>query len=197
MPDKPSYKELEGKIKEMEGKAIKASSVDSIQKEYEIQYRAIFDSANDAIILMDRNLIIDCNKRALELFRGTREQIIGHITTEFWPERQRDGLTTLQHSIDNIKAALSGDKKSHEVTHKRLDGTLVDTDVTLNVFELNGKKYLQAIIRDITEKKATEEALRQSEERYRTVLEDIEDGYYEVDIAGNFTFFNDSVCQIW
>jgi diguanylate cyclase (GGDEF)-like protein/PAS domain S-box-containing protein len=197
MPNKPTYKELEGKIKDMEGKAIKASSVDSIQKEYEIQYRTLFDSANDAIILMDRNLIIDCNKRVLELFRGTREQIIGHMTTEFWPERQRDGRNTLQHSIENIKAALRGDKISQEITHKRIDGTLVDTDVTLNVFEIKGKKYLQAIIRDITEKKAIEEALRQSEERYRTVLEDIEDGYYEVDIAGNFTFFNDSICQIW
>ena len=38
--------------------------------------------------------------------------------------------------------------------------------------------------------------LRQSEEKYRTILESIEDGYYEVDLAGNFTFFNDSICEI-
>ncbi len=42
----------------------------------------------------------------------------------------------------------------------------------------------------------TEEALRQSEERYRTILENIEDGYYEVDLPGNFTFFNDSLCRM-
>jgi len=41
-----------------------------------------------------------------------------------------------------------------------------------------------------------EEALRQSEEKYRTILENIEDGYYEVDLAGNFTFLNDSMCRI-
>ncbi|MCJ7546796.1 MAG: PAS domain S-box protein [Deltaproteobacteria bacterium] len=41
-----------------------------------------------------------------------------------------------------------------------------------------------------------EEALRQSEEKYRTILENIEDGYYEVDLAGNFTFFNDAMCRI-
>jgi len=46
------------------------------------------------------------------------------------------------------------------------------------------------------EHKRSEEALRESEERYRSILESIEDGYYEVDIAGNFTFFNDSMCQI-
>ncbi len=46
------------------------------------------------------------------------------------------------------------------------------------------------------EHKRSEEALRESEERYRSILESIEDGYYEVDIAGNFTFFNDSMCRI-
>ena len=42
-----------------------------------------------------------------------------------------------------------------------------------------------------------EEASRRSEEKYRTILEDIEEGYYEVDLAGNFAFFNDSICRIF
>jgi PAS domain S-box-containing protein len=47
-----------------------------------------------------------------------------------------------------------------------------------------------------TDHKQTEEKLRESEEKYRTILENIEDGYYEVDLPGNFTFFNDSLCRM-
>ncbi|HWO01394.1 MAG TPA: methyl-accepting chemotaxis protein [Blastocatellia bacterium] len=45
-------------------------------------------------------------------------------------------------------------------------------------------------------RKRAEEALRRSEEKYRTILESIEDGYYEVDLGGNLTFFNDPVCKL-
>ena len=54
----------------------------------------------------------------------------------------------------------------------------------------------RGVIRNVTEQRKAEEALRQSEEKYRTILESIEHGYFEVDIRGNFTFFNDSMCKI-
>jgi diguanylate cyclase (GGDEF)-like protein/PAS domain S-box-containing protein len=51
-------------------------------------------------------------------------------------------------------------------------------------------------VRDMTERKRVEEDLRESEEKYRNIIENIEDGYFEVDLAGNFTFFNPSLCRI-
>jgi len=59
----------------------------------------------------------------------------------------------------------------------------------------NARLYDQAQ-KEVTERRRAEEELRESEEKYRTILENIEDGYYEVDIAGNFTFFNDSMCRL-
>jgi PAS domain S-box-containing protein len=52
------------------------------------------------------------------------------------------------------------------------------------------------IARDITHRRMVEQALRDSEEKYRTIIENIEDGYYEVDLAGNFTFFNNAMAKI-
>jgi len=48
-----------------------------------------------------------------------------------------------------------------------------------------------------SQREAALEALRQSEEKYRNILKNIEDGYYEVDLAGNLTFFNDSLCRLY
>jgi PAS domain S-box-containing protein len=72
------------------------------------------------------------------------------------------------------------------------------TDRDLRIAESIGIQIAGAIANALlfNERKRAEEALRESEDKYRTVLENIEDGYYEVDLAGNFTFSNDSMCRI-
>jgi diguanylate cyclase (GGDEF)-like protein/PAS domain S-box-containing protein len=61
----------------------------------------------------------------------------------------------------------------------------------------DGKREILGNYMDIDDRKKAEEALKASEERYRTILENIEDGYYEVDLKGNFTFFNESCRKIF
>ncbi|MBA7504973.1 Sensor protein FixL [subsurface metagenome] len=83
-----------------------------------------------------------------------------------------------------------------EVTRK--DGTkLVAACSASLIMDAKGQPTgFRGVVRDITERKQAEETLRESEERYRTILESIEHGYFEVDIRGNLTFFNDSMCEI-
>jgi PAS domain S-box-containing protein len=64
------------------------------------------------------------------------------------------------------------------------------------VYGPQGPIEVRGSARDITERVLAAKALKQSEEKYRTILESIEDGYYEVDVTGSFTFFNDSFCRI-
>ncbi|UCD77584.1 MAG: PAS domain S-box protein, partial [Desulfobacterales bacterium] len=59
-----------------------------------------------------------------------------------------------------------------------------------------GIKYWLGLIEDITERKITEKAIRESEEKYRNILEEMGEGYFEVDLKGNLTFFNNAMCNI-
>ncbi|HWR91516.1 MAG TPA: PAS domain S-box protein [Desulfobacterales bacterium] len=80
----------------------------------------------------------------------------------------------------------------------RKDGTrrFVEVSVTLKRDSSGKPAGFMGIARDITERKLAERALRESEERYRTIIENIQDGYYEVDLDGNYTFFNEGLLRI-
>jgi len=67
---------------------------------------------------------------------------------------------------------------------------------TVTSINYSGKPAVLGNSMDITESKISEESLRESEEKYRTILESIQEGYFEVDLVGNLTFFNDSLCEI-
>ncbi len=88
-------------------------------------------------------------------------------------------------------------KKAFEWELIRKDGTkrFVEVSVSLRVDAKGIPKGFYGIARDISERKQAEQALQASEEKYRSILQSIEEGYYEVDLAGNFTFFNDSLVK--
>jgi two-component system, cell cycle sensor histidine kinase and response regulator CckA len=99
----------------------------------------------------------------------------------------------------NYKDRLEGKSvpPHYELRGIRKDGTVVWLELSSVRIEYKGQPAVQAAFLDITERKQAEESLRKSEERYRTILENIEDGYYEVDIAGNVTFCNDSFGRLF
>jgi PAS domain S-box-containing protein len=80
----------------------------------------------------------------------------------------------------------------------RKDGTrrFVEVSVSLKRDVTGRPTGFMGIARDITERKLAERTLRESEERYRTIIENIHDGYYEVDLDGNYTFFNEGLLRI-
>ncbi len=69
-------------------------------------------------------------------------------------------------------------------------------DIEPSPEELNLMSIIATAIGVEEERKRSLQTIQQSEERYRTILENIEEGYFEADIAGNYTFFNDSLCRM-
>ena len=87
--------------------------------------------------------------------------------------------------------------KYHLLTNICKDGTRIDVINSIApLYDKAGKIIgFKGIARDITERKQIEERLTHSEEKYRNILEEIKDGYFETDLDGNFTFVNSAECE--
>ncbi|MBD3367212.1 MAG: PAS domain S-box protein, partial [Candidatus Eisenbacteria bacterium] len=122
--------------------------------------RLLFDRANDAILVMNGEVFIDCNERALEMFGCSREEIVGRPPYHFSPDTQPDGRDSRDKALEKLSAVSEGEPQSFEWTHCRADGTPFDAEVGLTSFTLDGKQYIQAFVKDITKRKRAEENVR-------------------------------------
>ena len=155
--------------------------------ESERRYRMLFETAGDAIFLLQGERFIDCNTRTLELFGCSWEQILGQPMSQFFPPVQPDGRDSQEKAREKIEAAFAGEPQSFEWKYAKYDGTLFDAEVNLNRIEFPTGGYLQVIVRDISLRKKNEIALRESEERLRTVVENTPVVLFALDGSGVFT----------
>ena len=103
--------------------------------------------------------------------------------------RARDKLQRKNIELQTAVSRMEDVERELLIAHRELEKRVEER--TRDLAKVN--KDLEV---EIVERKQAEEAMRDSEEKYRTILEKIEDGYYEVDLAGTLTFFNDSACKI-
>jgi PAS domain S-box-containing protein len=139
--------------------AIERKKAELAMREREMQYRLLFESSNEAIFIVKGEHILDCNPSTLRMFGCTKKQIVGHPFLQFYPELQPDGQNSTEKAWEKINLALERKTQLFEWRCKRYDGTPFDAEVSLNPLELSGKVLLQAMVRDITDRKAAEEGL--------------------------------------
>ncbi len=129
--------------------------------------------------------LVDVNDAFVAIMGYAREEVLGRssITLGLWAEpRERDRMMA--------RVERDGKVRDFEYTFRTKTGALRTGLFSADLVQLQGEPCLLGLTNDISERKHAEEAMRESEERARTILETIEDGYYELDTAGKLTACN-------
>jgi PAS domain S-box-containing protein len=163
-------------------------------RQSEEKYRNILDSIHDGYSEIDLTgnftFVNDATCRHLGY---TKEELMGMNYHQY--TSQENGKVIKKLYTEVYKTGRLIEATEQELIRK--DGTTATYELSISLIRnAEGKPIgFRQTSRDITQRKKSEEALRQSEEKYRNILASMEEGYLEVDLAGNFTFVNDAQCR--
>ena len=130
------------------------------RKQSELKFRTLYESSSDAVMLLDEKGFFDCNEATVRMFvcKDKKEFCSKHLA-DLFPVAQPCGIYSMALANQRIAAAMKEGSNRFEWVHKRINGTDFHAEVLLNAMELDGKKVLQAVVRDITERKQAEKEL--------------------------------------
>ncbi len=166
---------------------IALSLVNRERRNAEVRHRRLFESTRDAIITLapPHWTFAAPNPAAIRLFGAqTEEELVAFAPWDASPERQPDGRLSSEKSREMILTATREGSHSFEWTHRRMNGEEFAADVLLTRVQDGDDAILHATVRDVTESKRIEEALRASEQRYRSILNSSPDAVVITDLGG-------------
>ncbi len=154
----------------------------------------LYEKNSDAVILLKDKTILDCNESASRLLLFPKSEIVGKEITEFFPHRQT-GLINSKNEFENkLKEA---ERNQLEFEWRFLNGknNVFTTIVTLSKADVENFDYL-IVARDVDAFKKTEELLRESELRYRNIVENSSELIIRLDDNWQFAYVNPAFKEI-
>ncbi|MDQ1335358.1 MAG: Histidine kinase [Thermodesulfobacteriota bacterium] len=195
MAKKPHYEELEQRIGELEQETIELKRTAAVLRQSEERYRTVLDSIEEAYFEVDlAGNFTFFNDSLCRMLGYSREELLGKNNREYMPPESSREILALFSQLYRTGKPVK--KVVYEIIGK--DGLRHFHELSASLMkDATGKPIgFRGISHDITDLKKAWDALRESEAKYRSILEGIEEGYYETDLAGNFTFFNDPMLKV-
>ncbi|MEW6660386.1 MAG: PAS domain S-box protein [Thermodesulfobacteriota bacterium] len=165
-------------------------------RESEERYTMLFDSAPDAILIMEAEgeevgQIVAANPAAAALHGYTVPEILDLNITALDPA---SSLTPYNGGMSHIMA---GEWITEEITHQRKDGTMFPVEIHAGLMEMENRKYILAFDRDISARKAREEALRQAHQTQEALIQASPLAIYVMDPQGRVRMWNPAAARMF
>ncbi|MEG4086492.1 PAS domain S-box protein [Microcoleus sp. POL10_C6] len=153
--------------------ALKNQLICSLQ-ESEHKFRSLYEATSDAVMLLDEKEFFDCNLATLKIFGcSNTKQFYGKKLSDFSPQFQPSGQDSSSLAIQRISTAMQTGSCRFDWVHKRLDGSEFPAEVLLNAMEIKGRKVIQGVVRDITDRKRDEDGIKASLAEKEVLLKEI------------------------
>ncbi len=165
-----------------------------VLKESEERFRTIFENATDGIVLAEAETkkFGSANKVFCEMIGYSPEEIKKMKVTDIHPKE------SLPYVLGEFEKQMKKEKTlAKDIPVKRKDGSVFFADVNSNPVVISGKEYLMGIFRDVTERKETKDSLQESEQKFRAIFDNANDGICLADIGSRKLFVaNKRICQM-
>jgi PAS domain S-box-containing protein len=160
----------------------------------EVRYRRLFETAKDGILILDANTgqITDVNPFLVEMLGHSHDEFLGKKLWEVGPFKD----------VMASRAAFEELQQREYIRYEDLpletkSGQLIEVEFVSNIYQVDGERVIQCNIRDISDRKRAEFALRQSEERYRALFEQDTAGDYIASPGGTILACNAAFARMF
>ena len=186
------------KRKEVEQKLRESEKIMAEQKleESEKKYRDILENMMEGYFENDlKGNFTFVNDYWCKLLESTKEEVLGKSHSFFFPEQKGKRL---YKTFNKMYKNEINSPVLFETERLSSSGKLIYYEALAGLkYDSEGKKVgYFSLIRDVSERKRAEQKLKKTEKKYRDILSNIKEGYYEINLKGEYTFVNDFYCKI-
>ena len=166
-------------------------SEESALKNSEERFRKLFEEHSSIMLVIDpiTQHILDANHAAANFYGWSIDELkklsVEHLS-----------MLSMECLMDDIKYMRISRLNKFSSIHKRANGSIRDVEVAMNVIVIEGKELIYAIIADITERKQTEQALLESEKKFRSITEQMSEMVFVTDSKGYVTYVSPTVEKV-
>lgn len=174
------------------------NNMDYILKNSKDSFNVLFNSINDALLILKDDICIDCNDAAYKLFYCSKDEILGRSILKFFPDYQEDGRKTEEILRNSIKETNKGERKPLELQIKTKDEKSQSFEITLNKLNLGDEIFILMIVNEIKNKKIElesklkelENKIKELQDWYTVLFENSPDMIVIHDLNGNIIDIN-------